>query len=86
MNKFFKKWANVKARHNERVVLVPASVFYITFNEDAEKLHELLGLELNRVKNSNDGFETFARFIRFQLNEALHKLEINNHSVGIIGR
>lgn len=86
MNKFFEKWVNVKVRHNERVVLVPASVFYIAFNEDAEKLHEFMGLELNHAKNSDDGFDTFVRFTRFQLNEVLHKLEMDNHSVGIIGQ
>jgi DNA mismatch repair ATPase MutS len=86
MNKFFKKWVNVKTRHNERVVLVPASVFYITFNEDAEKLHEFLGLELNYAKNSDKGFEAFARFTRFQLEKVLHVLENDNQSVGIVGR
>lgn len=86
MNKYFIKWTNVKTRHNDRMVLVPASVFYVAFNEDAEKLHELLGLELNHAKNSNDGFETFARFTRFQLEEALHVLENNNQPVGIVGR
>lgn len=86
MNKFFEKWSRVKARHTKRVVLIPASVFYIAFNEDAEKLHEILSLELNKAKKSEDGFESFARITHLQLNDSLRKLLDSNQPVCVADR
>ena len=77
MNKLFEKWAKVKERHSDRIVLVRASVFYITFDKDAEKLHIILGLELNKAKKANEGYKYTAHFLHFKLDEMLSKAIAN---------
>lgn len=76
MKKLLEKWLKAKEKHSDRIVLVRASVFYIAFEEDAEKLHNIFGFELKNVK-SMDGEHRFANFLHFKLEEMVDKAIAN---------
>lgn len=81
MNRIFDKWKNIKKRHSERIVLVHAGGYYTTFDNDAEKIHEICNIALHKAKNEFKAYEKFAYFVTPSLDSFLTKMIANGQRI-----